>query len=276
MAEWHLAWSRVAFEAALVWGTAACSGPVGGAALHPPRQGVIDASTGRSDASAEIPDASVEIFVLPGHDGGCADAGGAIVDETIVQGRVPACGQAYAHPNVCCSAGPTASTVCVEDLEVPFAPCGCGALTFPDPRTCCSLESGRDCTPSSAVASSGGAGLDGCHYPCGAGGYPPGLLAGLISPGQSSPACTDIPSGILDGGEVVPLGLCEYCCVNNPSTPTSAPSYGCFGTPAHFGCAACPDGWQPVGGVPDLCCRYAANGSVECYSQAVVINDNGL
>jgi hypothetical protein len=259
-----------------------CSESGGGISGSAPNASVMDATAALADGSGiadivAIPDASSlpEVFLLSGQDAACSDAAGTSVDPSILQGAVPACSQGYAHPNVCCEGNPRAATVCIESPGTPFEPCGYAALTFPDPRTCCALDGGLGCVPAPSLPSDGDGGTKGCHYPCGAGGYPPSLLAGLADPGQELPACTGVPSVASNRGIVVPQGFCEYCCVNIPNAPGSVTSYGCAGTPANLECGACPDGWRPAQGVPDLCCRSAAAGFAQCFSQAVVINDNG-
>jgi hypothetical protein len=166
---------------------------------------------------------------------------------------VAACITGHAHPNVCCHAGPTQPTVCTECPAEPFGVCDKESLTFPDPRSCCSLEDGG-CT----ATTQSDAGVAGnCLFPCGPGGYPPNELgdaAGL-------PACSDMVDSSF-------ASQCAYCCVGSVKTAGCAANtctqVGACGPQ----CGACPTGWQvPPGGI-DLCCRTDSAGVDECFSQA--------
>jgi hypothetical protein len=196
------------------------------------------------------------------------------VNESVVVGNVAPCAPGFAHPSVCCHSGPQEPTVCAENVSAPFGRCGGGSLTFPDPRICCSLVRGApDCAPATMLPGDSDAGVltEGCHLPCGPGGYPPGDAA-------SFPACTDVPGIVIDGGILLPGAVCEYCCVGDPgSCPGSGVS--CLSPdcpPVTFGCGSCPEGWQPARGVPDLCCRADGGTSPDCFSQAAWTNGNGL
>jgi hypothetical protein len=193
------------------------------------------------------------------------------VDVSAVSGSVPACNVGYAHPSVCCLASPTQATVCTECPAAPFGACDSAALTFPDPRLCCSLDGGacRDVSVGSIAPTDAGNGA--CYYPCGPGGYPPDKL---ISSAVTIPACAD--------GMGSPNPVCEYCCsgegtattcaLNECNCPLELPgSPPCVCGPQ---CNVCPSGWQVPQGGTDLCCRTDSLGEVECFSQATSIATN--
>jgi hypothetical protein len=206
------------------------------------------------------------IFVLPAADAGCGADAGTTVDPALLPGAVPPCASGYAHPSVCCRSGPLGNTSCAESQTAPFAPCACEALSFPDPRTCCSLTDAGDCAPPAEAGTDVDAAA--CSFPCGVGGFLPSLL------GPSPPSCTDVPSAVIDG-VLVPAPIagqpaCEFCCVGDRGgCSTSSP-----GTPTSAGCGSCPSGWARVQGVPDLCCQGSGDGA-ECFSQATGIGAIG-
>jgi len=187
---------------------------------------------------------------------------------------VPWCGAGAAHPNVCCEPAAYESPKCVERPGEPFRPCDPGWLTFPDTRTCCSLDGGTTCTQ---TAGEGGVASDGsstgaCFFPCGPGGYlpnfpPPGSDAGtdsgfsdaLVVPQQ--PNCTDPSADPYD---------CYACCSGVPAEICDA-IVGSGGLPPY--CSdPCPEGWQvPSGGQIDVCCRASDGGAPQCFSRANVI-----
>jgi hypothetical protein len=197
---------------------------------------------------------------------GCTPSGSVAVGETLLAGAVPSCAPGYAHPNVCCAAGPNRPTTCTEDPGAPFRACACEAFTFPDPRTCCSLATGSDCAaPPAAQPEDAGQ----CANACSPGDYSPDEVDGGGASGLA--ACTDVPNQVDDAGFVAAAFGCLFCCfsggcgVNASSCGSSVPC-----GPA-FLCGPCPAGWETAQGVPDLCCRGEA-GSEECFSQAVRIN----
>jgi hypothetical protein len=233
------------------------------------------ADAGATDATVRnfaAPPLDAAIFVL--WDASCLGADGATVDPTFLQGAVPACASGYAHPNVCCHGGPEVATVCLESADDPFRPCVCDTLTFPDPRTCCSLDDGGDCTAVGADAAAAGS----CHNPCGPGSFPPDELS------WPRPACTDVPTRTTDAGLPIPGQTCFYCCAENISAPGCTGNFGtCIPNPQGglpicpdqtFGCGLCPDGWSRVAGVPDLCCRVDGGPLVACFSQADGLSGN--
>jgi hypothetical protein len=170
--------------------------------------------------------------------------------------EVPACDVGYARPNVCCRGSPTQATVCADCPDVPFGACDKESLTFPDPRTCCSLEGGG-CT---ATAPSDAGATGDCFYPCGPGGYSPDELGDAAA----LPACSDV----VDGGAPP---VCAYCCLGSvgPGCATNGCSGGLGACGPH--CGTCPAGWNvPRGGI-DLCCRTDNAGVAECFSQATGI-----
>lgn len=193
-------------------------------------------------------------------DGGSADGATQTVEVSTLKGSVSPCGAGFAHPNVCCASGPRQGTLCTENKAAPFLPCGRTSLTFPDPATCCPLDSDGACVRSAADAGVG-SGLASCYFPCG-----PGAYSVIEDPGSVGPAsaCTDV------GETNLP---CDYCCWG-AGLNTSCSSNQCFCSPSgpcRCGpqCSACPPGWRAASGVPDLCCRTAAaTGTLECFSQA--------
>lgn len=200
-------------------------------------------------------------------DGGddCSGPDDVSVSVTVVSGwplRVPGCDLGYAHPSLCCNA----QRLCIESRTSPFRPCGCGAMTFPDPRVCCSLADPRTCFAAGPAID---AGLSGCTAPCGPG--------SCFSPagGQIGP-CTQTPAAIDEAGGIVPTGLCEYCCTGGGcgvDIGECGPNGNECG-PLDFGCHACPDSFHHVPGMPDLCCvADAGDASVECFSQAELVWD---
>jgi hypothetical protein len=193
------------------------------------------------------------------------------VETNILSGLVPQCQMGFAHPNVCCQAGPDTPTSCSESPQSPFQVCGCDALTFPDPRTCCSLADGSKCQPT-GPAVDGGADAGQCSYPCGPGAYSP--KRGGVATKQED-ACTDVPNVPVDGGGAVPSAGCSYCCFQGAcATDTSGcGASGC--PPVTWGCGACPTGWDNAQGIPDVCCRMNTSMAQECFSQAAKINTNG-
>jgi hypothetical protein len=193
-----------------------------------------------------------------------ADAGvppGAVVPRP-VEGTVPPCDPGYAHPSVCCEPAPYQSPECVESSDAPFRPCG-RWLTFPDARTCCSLENGTRCMAPARASASGS--TVACELPCGPGGFLP-----------------DDPVEDPDGGWVNcannSTGFCVACCYGVSETgsyPAQATAVGCSeiafsqGGPAICSGGACPTGWQvPRGGQFDVCCDAVAG---ECFSRATSI-----
>ena len=254
-----------------VFGRAPAAGDAGDASAG------LDATAPQADATSPSPDSAT----LDSGVDGCRVPDGAVIDDAILEGGVSACGDGYAHPNVCCYAGPQQPTVCIEwtPFYPPFLPCQCGALTLPDPRMCCPLDDGGRCEPAFGPGGPGANAPGTCHNPCGPGSFPPGEIS------WPDPACTDVPSMTTDAGVSVPAGPCSYCCARHGAT------YGCTGNTGTcipnpqggstcadqtFGCGACPDGWQRAPGVPDLCCRgdRGSGAPSECFSQAVSLSGN--
>lgn len=174
---------------------------------------------------------------------------------------VVACASGYAHPNVCCQAGPTEATVCTEVPSDPFSACDPHlALTFPDPRNCCPLDGEGSCldvatdaaTPTTPVS---------CESSCVVGQFPPPPSWPIQNcADDSSPGC----SLCCNSAGCAAIGVCS-CTASSPegSTPTVC---GCESTPS---CGTCPGGWQTRSGIPELCCRTTA--ANQCFSQSIYI-----
>lgn len=208
-----------------------------------------------------------------------------------------ACAPGYAHPNVCCEAGPNQAASCLAYPKAPFTQCESGSTTYPDPRSCCSLDGNGDCTdpppppPADAGVSSGGS----CAYTCPVGWYsPPGTNgAGSSSSGGSvaAPTCCETladGSGVCTagtssassgpGGSSSSSGGVPTSSSSSSGGPTSsssssggnapAPSPGPSSPPTTT-CDACPPGWQTPDGEPLLCCSTAPDGTISCFSQGV-------
>jgi hypothetical protein len=86
---------------------------------------------------------------------------------------VTACPSGSAHASVCCQAPPDGPPTCENFPSAPFHACDANWTTYPDPRTCCSLQD-SSCSPAPAgtVPTTGL-----CTYAC-----PPGQFA---APGGS-------------------------------------------------------------------------------------------
>lgn len=187
---------------------------------------------------AAPPDASTAVSILPDS----------------LPGSVSPCPNSWAHPNVCCTSGPSIGTVCTEHPDAPFRACNPSSLTFPDRRSCCALD-GTGCVGAPEVATVDASAIY-CAYPCGPGGYPPSEDPG----GSEIPACTDVPSG----------SNCTWCCMSPGPGNCVIATGGCaefescsFDVP----CGPCPSGWHVPNGIPDVCCRSRGT-SVDCFSRA--------
>jgi hypothetical protein len=206
------------------------------------------------------------------------------VAPSAVSGSVAACADGSAHPNVCCTAGPNQAGSCVVYPQAPFTPCDPGATTYPDPRSCCSLDGSGTCSAppaggtsgggsagggSSVGSGGGGSGGTGCSYACPPGWYSPDS-SGTCCQTDSSGATTCTASGGVDFGGPACSGSCTCpACPDDSGTcpPCSCPPPGSCPTPP-TACGSCPPGWQSPQGQPDLCCTTDANGVIECFSQA--------
>jgi hypothetical protein len=196
----------------------------------------------------------------------CTPPGSAAVGTAVLGGKVPSCADGYAHPNVCCAAGPNRAAGCTEDPNRPFGPCACASFTFPDPRTCCSLETGGDCQDAPLDAGAP-VGLGDCFNPC----SPSDYSAKEVDSGSPElPACSDVPNEVWDAGFESPASGCLVCC-GPAGCGLDVSGCGSLGgcTPLNF-CPPCPSGWAMAQGFPDVCCRSAA-GAEECYSRASLI-----
>jgi len=117
-----------------------------------------------------------------------------------ISGAITACKSGFAHPNVCCEAGPGKESACGVYPGAPFETCGTGRTTYPDPRSCCALDGSGSCeapptTPINPTEPS-------CAYPCPPGQYNP--------PGEPGVCCYADSSGVIcsasGGGGVVGSG----------------------------------------------------------------------
>jgi hypothetical protein len=189
-----------------------------------------------------------------------------VVDKSLLVGTVPQCQAGSAHPSVCCLGAPHETAVCVESVDHPFRPCGCGMLTFPDPRTCCSLSSGGDCRPPDAQGSDGG---PWCQYPCGPGAF-------LPPSGTNTPACSDVPNLLDDAGLLYQAESCFYCCTDSSCLANASTCLANEQCPAHFTiCGACPEGWSSPPGNGTVCCQGPSGPAQKCYSQVTHIVPGG-
>jgi hypothetical protein len=173
---------------------------------------------------------------------------------------VSTCAPGYAHPNICCKSGPMQPTACTQCAQTPFAPCDKGALTFPDPYSCCALDGGGCNVTKPGTTKNEGS----CTFPCGPGGYFPEALGDAAI--HFEPFCPDV-----DGS------LCTYCCFDQKnnlgnSDPVCAGGNLCtleISGPCGPTCSSCPAGWDvPPHGQFDLCCRMGGDGKSQCFSQA--------
>jgi len=216
---------------------------------------------------------------------GSVDSTSQPVSISAVSGTATPCDPGYAHPNVCCEAGPGQTPACVDYPGAPFTQCGGGATTYPDPRSCCPLDGQGSCVappPAPVDAGSGGS----CAYACPVGWYPPPVASGAGSSGSSGSSgsngssdgttcCETAPDGTsmcTGSGNASPGcacacpacdpdgGPCPPCPPCNCPPPPPAPSPSCD---------ACPPGWQAPQGEPLLCCSEAADGTITCFSQGV-------
>jgi len=169
------------------------------------------------------------------------------------------CSPGYAHPTVCCSAGPGLAAVCVGYPAAPFQMCDPGSFAYPDGRTCCPLDGNGECVNGSASPVDGSSAGE-CYYPCAPGGYSPSKLAST----NGTPLCSTENQN----------QDCEYCCYDTQaagpvcvSNLCSCPASGpCACGPQ---CGSCPSGWDaPKAGQADLCCQTEQNGTTKCFSQA--------
>jgi hypothetical protein len=60
-----------------------------------------------------------------------------------------ACAAGWAHPNVCCSAGPDVASACGAWEENPFRACASGSTTYPNLLSCCELSDPTKCVDTS-------------------------------------------------------------------------------------------------------------------------------
>jgi hypothetical protein len=126
------------------------------------------------------------------------------------------CATGWAHPNVCCSAGPDSDSSCGYWENDPFRACESGYTTYPDQLQCCELANPANCTNSSSPASPPIATPPpayGCGFAC-----PPGWWAqppGAITPGgpEGAMCCSAYEGGGTQcvsqgGGWAIPVTAC--------------------------------------------------------------------
>jgi hypothetical protein len=174
---------------------------------------------------------------------------------------IVACAGGYAHPNVCCEAGPGKAASCGVYPGAPFQPCDPSSTTYPDPRSCCPIDGSSNCvapspTPDPLPSPS-------CGYTCPPGQYQPeGSLAGtccftdgdLIACSGSSGSGGGSGgggAGFVDGGVgVVTVDAGVSFAVDASVGVDIAVDGGCAVTCA---CPACPEGEAcPLCECPDL------------------------
>jgi hypothetical protein len=153
---------------------------------------------------------------------------------TGVSGAI-SCPSGWAHPNVCCSAGPALATTCGAWEDNPFRSCDGSTTTYPDLLDCCELANPANCT-SSTPPSIGPTPIPtppstppvyGCGYAC-----PPGWWsqpAGGITPGgvEGPMCCTSFGAGdtecVAQGTGTLPEPVGVSCV--NASSPPGYPTY---------------------------------------------------
>ncbi len=125
--------------------------------------------------------------------------------------------QGFAHPNVCCQ-GTTLPATCGTYPVSPFAPCPPSYALYPDPRTCCALDSPSMCLQgtTSPLAPAD------CGYAC-----PPGTF------GSDAGECCASTS---TGTSCTPRGVASGCptCPEGFAVPDGGPEL-CFGVDPNEG-----------------------------------------
>jgi len=145
------------------------------------------------------------------------------VDSAIVSGAVTACGAGYAHPNVCCTAGPEAAAACGNYPSAPFHQCDTGSTTYPDPRSCCPLDANGNCIAPPPVTTPVPAT---CAYACPPGWFVPG-------PGVNVPPSYGTGSG--SGGSAVACDPSTGVCAGTTGSGSgSGTDYG-SGSGTYYG-----------------------------------------
>jgi hypothetical protein len=202
------------------------------------------------------------------------------IDPALVSGPVSPCESGYAHPNVCCQGGPNEASACVVYPDEPFQSCqsGPGLATFPDPRSCCPLDSptGHCHQPPSdggPIGSGGGGvneagiGVPGCFDVCS-----PGFF---VAPGSVGTCCNkDVCYASAVAACSAPVCACAAF-IDDAGIPhdagcTCPPTPACPTEPPKPACDNCPPTWQPPLGEPGLCCKEdEPTGIIRCFSQAV-------
>ena len=221
------------------------------------------------------------------------------VDPTTVQGTVPACAVAQAHPNVCCQGGPTKGSACVAFVNSPFHKCDDGWTTYPDPGTCCDLSDptncvapppgppppttcGYACAPGwwPVVNNPGeccqllpdGASLDCSHFAWG-GDVPPTTGCAVVVADDAGP--TDPPP--IDAGPAPDAGVSDASPPPPPPPPPPIPDCDAGPPvpipppppwPGPICNVPCPAGFSPLPNDPSTCCGPTPDGGEICFSQA--------
>jgi hypothetical protein len=119
-----------------------------------------------------------------------ATAAASAVTATIGSGAVT-CPSGFAHPNICCSAGPDVASACGEWEDNKFRACASGSTTYPNMLSCCQLSDPSNCidsTPPNVSPPPSPPPVYACGFAC-----PPGWWAeaGGINPGygETGPQC---------------------------------------------------------------------------------------
>jgi len=186
-------------------------------------------------------------------------------DIATVTGTPTACAAGWAHPNVCCTAGPNEAASCGAWEENPFRACDQGSTTYPDPLSCCSLADPSQCEDTGGANQSdadvdGGVSTPpsyGCGYAC-----PPGWWSNGTGPG----CCTQAPGGSIeceapaypepvDAGTVIGVGGSTGSNSGGTTnsggsggTPGYDPDAGVLGSPTDGGVITTPaPGPDPLG-----------------------------
>jgi hypothetical protein len=192
---------------------------------------------------------------------------------TVFSSAPGVCEANFAHPNVCCQAGPGQAASCGDYPSSPFQACPPEQNTYPNPSLCCPLASPDDpsgCVASPPPTSGGQPGGSSCVYPCLPGWYEP-----QGQPGTCCQTTGGNPGATVCEAQVTPACVenCPPCAPEPGDAGFDAAACACTETcPSAPACDPCPPGWQVPsgpGGGPGLCCQTQPNSVIDCFSQAV-------